>query len=103
MNAILKRLKNEPAFLGSVLIAVVSLAAAFGLQWDGEQVAQVTAFIALLTGAGVRSQVYTVQGARKMMEEAIEAQDPTPPEKSGGGTAINDDDVDRIDGDDDWV
>lgn len=56
MNSIIKRFRDEPAFVGSVVTGAIALFAAFGLNLDGEQVATITGFVALLTGGAVRHE-----------------------------------------------
>jgi hypothetical protein len=57
MKVIIKRLWNEPAYLGAVLTAGVSLVVAFGFDADGQVVGAVAAAIAVITGVGVRASV----------------------------------------------
>lgn len=82
MSSIIKRLKDEPAFLGGVLVALVGLGTAFGLALNGEQVGAVTGLIGLLTGVAVRGSVYNEAGVKAEVARQVQAQDPTPPEKA---------------------
>ena len=61
MNALIDRIRNEPALLSGLIVALLSLLAAFGLDLTAEQTAAITA----VTGAGlalfVRSRVTPIR------------------------------------------
>lgn len=70
MSSIIQRLKTEPAFLGGVLVALVGFGTSFGLALSGEQVGAITGLIGLLTGVGVRGQVYSAATMDALAEAA---------------------------------
>lgn len=57
MDAILERLKNEPALLTTTVAALIGLASAFGLSLTAEQTAAITAVAALVAGFVTRQVV----------------------------------------------
>lgn len=57
MNAIVERVKNNPAVVLTLLAALFGVAAAFGLELTKEQTASITALVTVLVGFLVRAQV----------------------------------------------
>lgn len=52
---------REPAMVLALVQAAIVLVVAFGLQLDGEQIAAITSFTAVLLGVITRSQVIPVK------------------------------------------
>lgn len=53
----LERIKNEPALISGLLVVLLNLGAAFGLDLTGEQTAAISAVSAAVLAIIVRSQV----------------------------------------------
>ncbi len=60
MKVLIALLRSEPAVLGSLVGAAVTLAASFGFSLSADQIAAVTAVASIIIGLVVRSQVSPV-------------------------------------------
>lgn len=72
MRAIFTRLANEPALVGSLLIAVLDCLVAFDvLVLTIDQFATINAVLALLVGGTVRQSVYSKKSYRTLEGELL--------------------------------
>lgn len=74
MDAIIERLKNEPALITTAVAATIGLLSAFGLSLTAEQTAAITAVAALLAGIVTRQ---VVTPTRKVGAEDTSVTGPT--------------------------
>lgn len=69
MERLKQLLKEQPAFITAIVEAGLAMAMAFGLNWDAEQVATVTAFVNILGGAVVFMLVMPMSKVRQIQSE----------------------------------
>lgn len=67
MNRLLERIKDEPQLIGSLILVILNIAAAFGLELTPEQRNAVLSGVPVILGIGfgIRSQVKPVRKIRR--------------------------------------
>ena len=73
MAVVLKRLRDEPAAIGSLVTALATLVAAFGLELSGTQVGTITTVLTFIVGWLVRGQVIPAKALQEWAD-AVEAE-----------------------------